>query len=248
LKYDKSRKDPDLNGIDAGCFIMNKKVLELAPAGNFSFEREILPQLAASRELAGFRTDHPYYWMTTPESVKIMEKFLTPKKIIFLDRDGVINQTPPAHDYVKDWTEFKFLPGVVEILQKMNQNGYQLFIITNQRGIARGLMKEEDLAAIHNRMQKELAEKGVIIAGIYYCPHDDADECDCRKPKPGLLFRAARDHYLDLTKTIFIGDSESDVQAGQAAGCRTILLRPEETLSEVASGVAQVGLPLIQRN
>ncbi|MFH1088338.1 MAG: HAD-IIIA family hydrolase [Patescibacteria group bacterium] len=235
LKYDKSRQDSDLNGVDIGFFIMNRKVLDLSPLNNFSFEQEILPQLAATGQLAGFRTEHPYYWMTTPDSVKIMEKFLNPKKVIFLDRDGVINKQMPLHDYVKCWGEFEFLPGAIEALRLLSEAGYQIFIITNQRGISRGLMTEEDLADIHNQMIDKLSDHSISIAGIYYCPHGDNDSCDCRKPKSGLLFRAAHEHYLDLTKIIFIGDNQSDMQAGKYADCNTILLQPGESLIKVVT-------------
>ena len=239
LKYDQDHKDSDANGTNTGFFIMSKKVLDLAPKDNFPFEQEIFPKLAVKNQLIGFRTDHPYYWMTTLASVKVMEKFLAPKKVIFLDRDGVINKQMPVHNYVAKWSEFEFLPGAVEALRLLRQDRYQIFIITNQRGIGRGMMTEDDLNIIHRRMLKELSDQGVAIAGIYHCPHTDADNCDCRKPKPGLLFKAAREHYLDLTKTVFVGDSESDIQTGEAAGCRTILLAKGQSLMEVIATPAQ---------
>ncbi len=237
LKYDRSRKDPDLNGIDAGSFIMNKKVLDLSPAGNFSFEREILPQLAASHQLAGFCIDHPYYWMTTPDSVIIMEKYLAPKKIIFLDRDGVINKNMPVHDYVKKWSEFEFLPRAIEALRLLYQDGYKLFIIANQRGIGRGLMTEDDLHDIHSHMLQELSGQGVAVNGIYHCPHNHEDNCTCRKPKPGLFIRAAREHHIDLTKAVFIGDSESDLKAGEAARCKTFLVEPGKDVLQIVKAL-----------
>lgn len=238
LKYDKDRQDLDLNGVDIGFFIMDKKVLDLTPVDNFSFEREILPQLATANQLVAFCTDHPYYWMTTPDSVKIMEKFLTPKKAIFLDRDGVINQKMPPHDYVKRWSEFKFLPGAIEALRLLCQDGYKIFIITNQAGISRGMMTENDLTAIHSQMLRELSDQGITTVGIYYCPHSDVDNCDCRKPQPGLLFKAAREHYLDLTKTIFIGDSESDLRAGEVAHCKTFLVEPGRDLLRIVKSLS----------
>lgn len=235
LKYDKNRQDADLNGVDIGFFIMNKKVLDLAPVGNFSFEREILSQLASTKQLVGFCTDHPYYWMTTLDSVKIMEKFLTPKKAIFLDRDGVINKNMPIHDYVKTWDEFEFLPGAIAGLKSLNQQGYKIFIITNQGGIGRGLMTENDLTIIHDQMLKELREEGITITGVYYCPHISTDNCDCRKPRSGLLLRAAREYYLDLTKMVLIGDSKNDIKAGEAVGCQTILLSEGKGLLDVTA-------------
>lgn len=149
--------------------------------------------------------------------------------VVFLDRDGVINKKAAEGDYVKSWEEFEFLPGVAGALALLAQNGCDLYIITNQRGIARGLMTEEDLCDIHSRMREELLRHGVAIAGIYYCPHDK-NSCDCRKPKPGLFFRASREHGIDLASAFFVGDSQSDVEAGNAAGCKTILVDTDANL------------------
>jgi len=154
------------------------------------------------------------------------------KKVIFIDRDGVINKKMPEGDYVKIWSEFKFLPGAIEALKMLYEAGYSIFVITNQRGIARGIMCKEDLDDIHNRMVIELERYGVKLAGIYYCPHNYEDNCNCRKPKPGLLLRAAKEHNFDLKDAIFIGDSPKDIQAGINAGCRTILVDSKKGLIE----------------
>jgi D-glycero-D-manno-heptose 1,7-bisphosphate phosphatase len=154
------------------------------------------------------------------------------KKVIFIDRDGVINKKMPEGDYVKTWSEFEFLPGAIEALKMLYEAGYSIFVITNQRGIARGIMRKEDLDDIHNRMVIELEKYGIKLAGIYYCPHNDEDNCDCRKPKPGLLFRAAKEHNFDLKDAIFIGDSLKDIQAGINACCRTILVDSKKGLIE----------------
>lgn len=157
------------------------------------------------------------------------------KRVIFIDRDGVINRKMPEGDYVKSWSEFEFLPGAIEALGLLAKAGYAIFVVTNQRGIARGLMTEADLADIHFKMAQELERRGVRLAGIYYCPHDYEDNCDCRKPKPGLLLRAAREHNLNLADAILIGDSEKDIQAGSAAGCKTILVDREKGLAGVVA-------------
>ncbi len=237
VKYDRSRQTPDLNGVEIGFFIINKKILKLLPKNNCHFEKEILLQLVKRRELAGYLTDHRYYSISTPERVKITEEFLRPKKVIFLDRDGVINKRPPKADYVKNWQEFEFLPGVIQGLKKLCDNGYKIYLITNQPGIGRGMMKKEDLDFIHQKMQAELQKQGAKIDKIYYCPHAWEENCDCRKPQPGLLFQAARGNNLDLTKVVLIGDDERDVQAGESAGCKTVLLGPEKSLLDVVKSL-----------
>ncbi len=231
--YDRSRKTPELNGVDVGFFILDTSILSRMPPKNFSFEDIILPRLIHERQLAGYCTDHKYYSVGSLERLPVTKRYLQPKKIIFLDRDGVINTKPPKAEYVKKWEEFVFLPGAIEALSLLTTHGYQIFLITNQAGIARGAMTEADLADIHTKMNAVLQKNGASITGIYYCPHGWDEHCDCRKPKPGMLFQAAREHLIDLTKTVFIGDDERDLQAGSQAGCTTLLATPDNTLLQV---------------
>ncbi len=230
VKYDKSRKDKNLNGVEIGFFIINKDVFGLMPDNNFSFEKEILPKLIENRQLSGFLTDHKYYSIGNIERLALAEKFLQPKKVIFLDRDGVINKKAPRAEYIKSWDEFEFIPGSLEAMKLLSRHGYKIFIITNQAGVSRGAMTENDLKVIHCNLEEELKKEGVHIERIYYCPHGWDDGCICRKPKPGMLFQAAREHDINLSESIFIGDDERDLQAGNTAGCRTLLVDSEASL------------------
>lgn len=144
---------------------------------------------------------------------------------IFLDRDGVINRKRDD-DYVKNWSEFEFLPGAKEALKILTEKNYRLIIVTNQRGVARGWMSEADVQEVHTRMLAELTP--ARIAAIYYCPHDK-DQCDCRKPKTGMFLEAQRDFPdINFAESIFIGDSISDMQAGAKVGCRLIFIGENE--------------------
>jgi len=145
----------------------------------------------------------------------------------------VINKKAPKAEYVKSWAEFEFLPGAIEAIMLLAQNNYKIFVISNQAGIARGSMTEHDLKEIHGRLEKELEKHNAKIEKIYYCSHGWDDGCECRKPKAGMLFQAAREYDLDLSKSMFIGDDERDLQAGDAAGCRTILVDSESSLLKV---------------
>jgi histidinol-phosphate phosphatase family protein len=142
-------------------------------------------------------------------------------KVVFFDRDGTIAKDVP---YCSRPEQFELLPGAGKAIRGLNQAGFKVIIITNQSGIARGYFTEETLGKIHEKMRNDLAEYGAFIDAIYYCPHHPDDNCDCRKPKPGLILRAAAEHDIDLSKSFFIGDSDKDIEAGQAAGCRTVLL------------------------
>ncbi len=229
LNYDRSRKAPGLSAVDIGFFILQKSILGFMPEHNFSFEAEILPKIIAQGKLAAYRTDHGYYPLTSPESLSKLEKFFAPRKVIFLDRDGIINK-PIEGDYVRSPDQFKFLPDAVSFLRHLSEKNYEIYVITNQRGIGRGLMTEKDLENIHAKMTAELDRASVKISGIYHCPHLEEDKCFCRKPAPGLLHRAANENYINLYCSIFVGDRDSDVEAGNKAGCRTILVGPNENL------------------
>lgn len=157
------------------------------------------------------------------------------KKAAFLDRDGVINRRPPAGEYVTCWEKLEFLPGVAGAIARLDGAGFQVIIISNQRCVAKGLLTMGELDSIHQRMCKDLAAAGAIVAGGYYCPHDLEPPCACRKPAPGMLLTAARDHDIDLAASWMIGDSEIDVQAGSSAGCRTVrILESHEPRHSVA--------------
>lgn len=233
VKYDSTRKGQDLNGVDIGFFIVKKKVLNLLSSINSKFESDVLPQLIQKRKLSAFLTDQKYYSISDKKRVKVTEKFLTLKKIILLDRDGVINRKASKADYIKNWSEFEFLPGVIDAIKILNSKGYKIYVVSNQAGIARGALDEKDLKNIHSNMHQELKKNGARVDGIYYCPHGWDENCICRKPKPGLLLQASKDRLFDLTKAIFIGDDKRDLEAGKAAGCKTILVDEKNNLLNI---------------
>jgi D-glycero-D-manno-heptose 1,7-bisphosphate phosphatase len=145
---------------------------------------------------------------------------------IFIDRDGVINCRRPG-DYVLDWSQFIFTSGIREALRQLSSLGLPMIIISNQAAVGKGLLNPAGLEEITNKLHQVLAGDGTILAAAYYCTHRPEENCACRKPKPALLFAAATDFNIDLNRSIFIGDSETDVQAAQAAGCTSVLLVPE---------------------
>jgi D-glycero-D-manno-heptose 1,7-bisphosphate phosphatase len=156
---------------------------------------------------------------------------------VFLDRDGVINYN--REDYVKSPEEFVLLPGAAAAAARLTQAGCALFIISNQAGVGKGVMTEAALAAITRKMLDGLAEAGACVQGIYYCPHSPEAGCDCRKPLPGLLRRAGRDHGLDLSQTVFVGDDRRDLAAGAAAGAPTVLVLTGKTSRADAEALAR---------
>lgn len=151
------------------------------------------------------------------------------RKVVFLDRDGVINREAPPHHYIVDWDKFQILPGVYEAIQKCNRAGYYVVVISNQRGIARGLCSRQQVDDLNRKMMEELKNRDAVIHKVYICPHDNG-ECGCRKPKPGMFYMAEeelwkeRKEKVDKAHSWMIGDSASDVEAGRAYGVKTIWL------------------------
>jgi histidinol-phosphate phosphatase family protein len=158
----------------------------------------------------------------------------------FLDRDGVINRKAPPGEYITRWEDMQILPGVGEAIGLLNGAGFLVIVVTNQRCVAKGLITAAGLEAMHEQMRAELASAGSILNGVYSCPHELEPPCTCRKPRPGMLLQAAREHQIDLISSWMIGDSDIDVEAGRNAGCNTArLLGSGETESSKSDLVAQ---------
>lgn len=145
------------------------------------------------------------------------------KQAFFLDRDGVINVEV---DYLSDPDKAELIPGVPEALREIRAHGFLAVVVTNQSGVARGMYSEKEVHAVHRRIDELLAATGAQVDRWYFCPHHPKHTgiCDCRKPAPGMLLRAARELDIDLSNSVMVGDRLSDLEAGRAAGCRTVWL------------------------
>jgi D-glycero-D-manno-heptose 1,7-bisphosphate phosphatase len=144
------------------------------------------------------------------------------QKVVFLDRDGVINRDSP--DYIKSWPEFEFLPGSLEALKKLTVNGFVVIVITNQSVIHRKMISQKALEYIHDMMKKTVLSMGGEIKDVFFCPHIPEDGCDCRKPNPGLILKAEKKHRIDLKMSIMVGDSAKDIECARNAGCGAAIL------------------------
>jgi D-glycero-D-manno-heptose 1,7-bisphosphate phosphatase len=163
----------------------------------------------------------------------VINKNLSKKqRAIFLDRDGTINKYV---GFLRNIDDFELIDGVAEAIRKINSSGYLAIVVTNQPVIARGEVTFEQLSEIHNKMETLLGEKGAYLDGIYFCPHHPHKgyegeitelkiDCDCRKPKAGMLFNASKDFNIDLTQSWMIGDGENDILCGKNAGCHTAFI------------------------
>jgi D-glycero-D-manno-heptose 1,7-bisphosphate phosphatase len=146
-----------------------------------------------------------------------------PRPALFLDRDGVVNMYRPGR-YVDDIEDFVFIDGSLEAIVTASASGVPIVIVSNQAGVAKGHTSVETVEAIMANLRASVEQAGGKILDIFYCPHDTDGLCDCRKPKPGMLLAASRRHDLALEQSVMVGDSESDLDAARAAGCRAVLV------------------------
>lgn len=244
LAKEDDRPDYYKNRVNAGLHVVSPKVLDIdISTEKVDLDRQILKPLAGTGKMYVY--DSPEYVkdMGTPdryESVcrdfsegKVKARNLHNKqKAVFLDRDGVINKYV---GFLRNIDDFELLDGVSKAIRKINESGYLAIVVTNQPVIARGEVSFAELTEIHNKMETLLGEDGAYLDAIYFCPHHpdkgfDGEipelkfDCDCRKPKPGMLIKAAKEFNIDLTKSWMVGDSDSDIMAGKNAGCSTVLI------------------------
>lgn len=237
------------NCVNAGIHVLSPKAIDKCfSTQKVDLDRDILKPLVSDGGVYAYRSPEYVRDMGTPERYSIVQQdfekgiitgknLCNPQKAIFLDRDGTINEYV---GFLHREDEFVLIDGVCEAIKKINESGYLAIVVTNQPVIARGEVTFDELHAIHNKMETLLGKNGAFLDSIYFCPHHPDKgyegeismlkiECECRKPKPGMLLRAAEDYNINLAESWMIGDSGRDMQAGQAAGCRTILIREDKT-------------------
>jgi histidinol-phosphate phosphatase family protein len=154
---------------------------------------------------------------------------------LFLDRDGVINRAPAPGAYVRRWAEFELIPSVADWVRLFNALDFLVVVVTNQRGVARGQVRLEDLHDIHRRMTEELARRGARLDGVLYCPHEEG-ACSCRKPRPGLVHEALKRWPIDLGRSLLVGDSECDRKLAEACGLRFVRVAEGRVVETVGAG------------
>jgi D-glycero-D-manno-heptose 1,7-bisphosphate phosphatase len=232
------------NRVNAGLHVINPAVLDTEiTTSKVDLDRQLLKPLAGTGKM--FCYDSPEYVkdMGTPDRYyavcedckvgRIKAKNLSNKqKAIFLDRDGTINRYV---GFLREIDQFDLIDGVAEAIKKINNAGYLAIVITNQPVIARGEVTFEQLDEIHNKMETLLGQEGAYLDGIYFCPHHPDKgfegeipelkiDCDCRKPKPGMILQAAKNFNIDLAQSWMVGDGKNDIECGKKAGCKTALI------------------------
>lgn len=244
LTKEDDRGDYYKNCVNAGLHVISPKVLEMkVETPKIDLDRQVLKPLCATGTMFAYNSPEYVKDMGTPDRYKavcedvkagrVQAKNLKNKqKAIFLDRDGTINKYV---GFLRSVDDFELLNGVSEAIRKINASGYLAIVVTNQPVIARGEVSLEELEVIHNKMETLLGNDGAYLDAIYYCPHHPDKgyegerveykiDCECRKPKPGMLLQAAKDFNIDLASSYMIGDSKNDILAGKNAGCKTVYI------------------------
>lgn len=231
----KEKQFYEMGDINAGVYILNtESFINKEFPEKFSFEKDYLEKYHADKKLFGLIQDEYFIDIGIPEDFQRAQEELKqiPLRLedidrqwaLFLDRDGVINYEK-ENDYILNWSEFEFYPGVTEAIHILSKKFNTIVVISNQRGVGRGLMAENDLLDIQQRMKLRIEESGGRIDKIYYCTATDSKHF-CRKPNPGMALQASKDFpFIDLSKTIMVGNKISDMQFGRNAGAYTVYLR-----------------------
>jgi histidinol-phosphate phosphatase family protein len=228
------------NLTSAAFYVFERSLLKNIPEKRpYGFSKDFFPKLIGKR-IYGYMTDEYLKDMGTPERLEKVNKHYKEGRIfphktaVFLDRDGVINKEV---DLLTRAEQIKLIDGSAEAIKMLNKNNFWVIVVTNQPVVARNLCTEEDIDNIHKKLKAMLEKKGACIDAIYYCPHHperghpEADspkyrrECDCRKPKIGMLKRASEEFHFNLKESIIIGDRTVDIKTGKNAGCKTILVK-----------------------
>lgn len=233
------------NLVNAGVMIFSPSIFKyLTELKKYNYEKDIIVPLINEGKVVSYKSSEYAKDMGTPERYRRVQEdynsgicdaknLANKQKAIFLDRDGTINEYV---GFLRKEEDFRLIPGVSEAIKKINNSGYLAIVVTNQPVIARGEVTEEELEEIHKKMETLLGLDGAYIDDIYYCPHHPDKgfegeipelkiECDCRKPKTGMLEKAAREHNIDLSSSIMIGDSTLDIKMAENAGMQSVLLK-----------------------
>ena len=223
-KYDNNRSDHILDFVEIGYMIIEKdKTLDFYQSPDCSFS-SVIDKMVSSSEVSALVQHDNYHSISDPKRWRETEEYLSLKKIILIDRDGIINKKAQKGEYISSWSKFEWVSDTRAAMKLLAKKGFKFIVVTNQAGIARRMVNLDELDKIHSKMKKELLNDGIEILDIYICPHHWNEDCDCRKPSPGMLHKASRDWLLRLDKTLFIGDDYRDCQASYNAGCKSILV------------------------
>ena len=225
--YDSTRSTFGLNYVEIGYMIIERdRVLGAYGVSDVSFS-QILEKLVKGEQVAGLVSGDSYHSISDLDRLKLAEQYLAVKRVLMIDRDGTINKRAPRGEYIGSWSDFHWDLQTVEAMRQLAKKGFRFLVLSNQAGIARGMLKAKMVDEINTRMVSELRKQGVDVIDVYVCPHHWDEGCSCRKPNPGMFFKASRSHLLRMDRTVYVGDDPRDSRAAFNAECLSVLIGPE---------------------
>lgn len=235
--YDPDRSSEGLTHVEIGYMVVNRDpvlnaLADLSGSPDVGLP-EAIQRMVRRGEVGGVPIVGGYHSISDPERLELTRDYLRPQKILLIDRDGVINEQSPRGEYVDRWDKFRFVEDTVTALEALSRSGFRFVVITNQAGVARGLVDKQELDLIHRNMVQALARRGVEVVAVYVSPHHWNENSIMRKPEPGMFFQASGDLRFRLDRVLYIGDDIRDCQAAANAGCGMVFLGevgPGETM------------------
>ena len=225
--YDSTRSTFGLNYVEIGYMIIERdRVLGAYGVSDVSFS-QILEKLVKGEQVAGLVSGDSYHSISDLGRLKLAEQYLAVKRVLMIDRDGTINKRAPRGEYIGSWSDFHWDLQTVEAMRQLAKKGFRFLVLSNQAGIARGMLKAKMVDEINTRMVSGLRKQGVDVIDVYVCPHHWDEGCSCRKPNPGMFFKASRSHLLRMDRTVYVGDDPRDSRAAFNAECLSVLIGPE---------------------
>jgi histidinol-phosphate phosphatase family protein len=235
--YDKDRQRQGLDFVEIGYMFVERDLVfsiydNIPNMPDISFSA-IIEVLVKRKQVSGLVINESYHSISDVDRLELTRKYLMPKKIILIDRDGVINVKAPRGEYIETWGAFEWIDDTVQSMKQLSCDGFSFVVITNQAGVSRGMVSELELNKIHYRMVEELKQKNINLLGVYACLHHWNENCGCRKPRAGLFHRIAEDYCLRMDQTLYIGDDLRDCEAAYNAGCGSVLLGHSKEYEEI---------------
>ena len=226
--YDPDRTVPDLDHVEIGYMVANRDPLlsvlgELADAPDTNLS-DAMQRMVVRGEVAGVPVVGGYYSISDPERLEQTRDYFSPKKLLLIDRDGVVNHRADCGEYISYWDDFQFIDDALAALGSLARHGFRFIVISNQAGISRGMVDPQDLEDIHHKMVRTMARQGIDVVGVYVSPHHWDEGSPMRKPEPGMFLQASKEHLFRLDHVLYVGDDLRDCQAAANAGCGMVFL------------------------
>jgi histidinol-phosphate phosphatase family protein len=233
--YLRDRSSGNGTFVEVGFSLVDRDRLLRAVSDNQDSLPGAIEALTKAGQVSANVVIQPYFSVSDPDRLERTRAALGGRRILLLDRDGVINVKAPTGEYIPRFESFERIDSTWKALVALSQQGFSFIVISNQAGIARGLIRPDDLEDLHGQMLRDMRALGLNVLAIYVCPHHWDDKCECRKPLPGMFVRAAAEHNFILRHVVYVGDDPRDETAALAAGCACVMIGAEAELSRDAA-------------